>query len=196
MPGACHDRAGAGAQATQALALAGFAAMDPRADAVLALAAAAIDAGRLFALATRTLDLLSAVARVTRIDVSVSGCPKSSLATAEEITAPRRRRRGGGAVLARVSNRDAQGDVRNPACGRAQLESRKPIPLRDPAPALRPDAGVRKRSPQPVAPDDDQERWGDSCFLAKEQSWRTAWRARSLLSRTTRGSEEPAGSPS
>jgi hypothetical protein len=25
---------------------------------------------------------------------------------------------------------------------------------------------------------------GDSCFLAKEQSWRTAWRARSLLSRT------------
>jgi hypothetical protein len=32
--------------------------------------------------------------------------------------------------------------------------------------------------------DDDQERRGDACFLAKEQSWRTAWRARSLLSRT------------
>lgn len=29
---------------------------------------------------------------------------------------------------------------------------------------------------------------GDSCFLAKEQSWRTAWRARSLLSRTISGS--------
>ena len=26
----------------------------------------------------------------------------------------------------------------------------------------------------------------DSCFSAKEQSWRTAWRARSLLGRTTR----------
>jgi hypothetical protein len=29
---------------------------------------------------------------------------------------------------------------------------------------------------------------GDFCFLAKEQSWRTAWRARSLLSRTIRSS--------
>jgi hypothetical protein len=28
---------------------------------------------------------------------------------------------------------------------------------------------------------------GESCFLAKKQSWRTAWRARSLLSRTTTG---------
>ena len=29
---------------------------------------------------------------------------------------------------------------------------------------------------------------GDSCFLANEQSWRTAWRARSLLSRTNTSS--------
>ena len=29
---------------------------------------------------------------------------------------------------------------------------------------------------------------GDSCFFAKKQSWRTAWRARSLLSRTTTSS--------
>jgi hypothetical protein len=33
----------------------------------------------------------------------------------------------------------------------------------------------------------------DSCFVAKEQSWRTAWRARSLLSRTMTGSVASAG---
>ena len=33
---------------------------------------------------------------------------------------------------------------------------------------------------------------GDLCFLAKEQSWRTAWRARSLLSRTTTSSHDAA----
>jgi hypothetical protein len=36
--------------------------------------------------------------------------------------------------------------------------------------------------------DDDQERKGDSRFLAKEHSWHNAWRARSLLSRTKRNS--------
>ena len=35
-----------------------------------------------------------------------------------------------------------------------------------------------------LALDDGQERRGDARFLAKEQSWRTARRARSLLSRT------------
>ena len=29
--------------------------------------------------------------------------------------------------------------------------------------------------------DDDQEPGGDACFSAKEQSWGTAWRTRSLL---------------
>jgi hypothetical protein len=37
-----------------------------------------------------------------------------------------------------------------------------------------------------VEMDDDQSAGGDACFLAKEQSWRTAWRTRSLLSRTIR----------
>src|SRR5215208_117823 len=36
----------------------------------------------------------------------------------------------------------------------------------------------------------------DSCFLPKEQSWRTAWRARSLLSRTTRSSRLATGTRS
>jgi hypothetical protein len=36
--------------------------------------------------------------------------------------------------------------------------------------------------------DDDQERRRDSCFVATEQSWRTAWRARSLLSWTNTSS--------
>src|SRR5215218_5722520 len=36
--------------------------------------------------------------------------------------------------------------------------------------------------------DEDQERRGEFCFLAKEQFWRTAWRARSLLSWTTTSS--------
>jgi hypothetical protein len=36
--------------------------------------------------------------------------------------------------------------------------------------------------------DDDQERRGRLLLLAKEQSWRTAWRARSLLSRTNSAS--------
>ncbi len=39
-----------------------------------------------------------------------------------------------------------------------ERQLRKPIPLRDTAPALRPDAGVPKRSPQAVAPDDVRQR--------------------------------------
>src|SRR3954451_5968051 len=42
-----------------------------------------------------------------------------------------------------------------------------------------------------LARDDDQARGRGCCFSAKEQSWRTAWRARSLLS-WTRGSSGPA----
>src|SRR5215218_460822 len=38
--------------------------------------------------------------------------------------------------------------------------------------------------------DEDQERRGEFCFLAKEQFWRTAWRARSLLSWTTTSSRD------
>ena len=34
---------------------------------------------------------------------------------------------------------------------------------------------------------------GDSCFLANEQSWRTAWRARSLLSRTNQEQRDRSG---
>jgi hypothetical protein len=38
-------------------------------------------------------------------------------------------------------------------------------------------------------------RAGDSCFLANEQSWRTSWRARSLLSRTRWSSERVPDEP-
>jgi hypothetical protein len=44
--------------------------------------------------------------------------------------------------------------------------------------------------PLAAEPDDDQERRGRRLLLAKEQSWRTAWRTRSLLSRTISSSRE------
>ena len=43
---------------------------------------------------------------------------------------------------------------------------------------------------QTRAQDDDQVRRGDPCFCAKEQSWHTAWLARSLLS-WTKSSSQP-----
>jgi hypothetical protein len=46
--------------------------------------------------------------------------------------------------------------------------------------------------------DDDQSAAGDSCFLPNEQSWRTAWRARSLPGRTngsSRCNPTPAEAP-
>src|SRR5688500_8027410 len=52
-----------------------------------------------------------------------------------------------------------------------------------------------------AALDDDQEPGGDACFSAKEQSWGTAWRTRSPLSRTKLDSagastpEPPESSP-
>jgi hypothetical protein len=61
----------------------------------------------------------------------------------------------------------------------------------EPASALAPsvDAIVPYDARQALALDDDHERkGGDCCFVAKEQSWRTAWRARSLLTRTKRSS--------
>src|ERR671914_819961 len=53
-----------------------------------------------------------------------------------------------------------------------------------PDPCFPADAGTTVDSDEMIASDDDQERRGDSCFLANEQSWRTAWLARSLLSWT------------
>ena len=53
--------------------------------------------------------------------------------------------------------------------------------------AFRVDARARGRAADAPASDDDQERVGRLLslgFLAKERSWRTAWRARSLLSWT------------
>jgi hypothetical protein len=48
----------------------------------------------------------------------------------------------------------------------------------------RADAGVSGDFAETRALDDDQEPGGDSRFLAKEKSWRTSWRGRSLLRRT------------
>jgi hypothetical protein len=64
------------------------------------------------------------------------------------------------------------------------------LPSRFTRPLRRPGVGSRT-PPGCMAPRGAGSRWtttrsagGDACFLAKEQSWRTAWRARSLLSRT------------
>jgi hypothetical protein len=55
-------------------------------------------------------------------------------------------------------------------------------------------AVVRDAGSQALAVDDDEERRGRLPLLGKEQSRRTSWRARSLLSRTRTGGEEVAGS--
>jgi hypothetical protein len=63
----------------------------------------------------------------------------------------------------RCTNRPILYPVRR-GCEASVTQHEPPIPLRDTAPALRPDAGVPKRSPQAVAPDDEQERSRD-CSL-------------------------------
>ena len=64
------------------------------------------------------------------------------------------------------------------------LESARRLRAADPDCSLG-EASAKGAPPDIPARDDDQERKADSCFLAKEQPWRTAWRARSLLSWTT-----------
>jgi hypothetical protein len=55
------------------------------------------------------------------------------------------------------------------------------------------EGGVLVTRQHALVMDDDKERTRRLLLLAKEQSWRTAWRARSLLSRTTRSSRLATG---
>jgi hypothetical protein len=71
----------------------------------------------------------------------------------------------------RTSGRDAAARIEGP--GRRRLAR---------------EAGASADALHAPAADGQGSAGGDACFLAKEQSWRTAWRTRSLLGRTTTSS--------
>jgi hypothetical protein len=58
------------------------------------------------------------------------------------------------------------------------------------------EAGASADAPHAPAADGQGSAGGDACFLAKEQSWRTAWRTRSMLSRTSRSRRLATGARS